>query len=68
MLEAASAALCAWLEPPPLAAHCKALMLRCGAGGVNLAIALTLTHTLALALGLTLTRYGVGGVNYSPVP
>ena len=68
-LEAASAALRAWLDPPPSAAHCKALMLRCGAGGVNLALALALTHTLTLtlapALTLTLTRYGVGGVNYA---
>ena len=64
-LEAASAALRAWLDPPPSAAHCKALMLRYGAGGVNQALALTLTQTLALLLGLTLTRYGVGGVNYA---
>ena len=72
-LEAASAALRAWLDPPPSAAHCKALMLRYGAGGVNLALALTLALALALALtltldpalGLTLTSYGVGGVNYA---
>ena len=54
-LEAASAALCAWLEPPPSAAHCKALMLRCGAGGVNLALTLALALALALTLTLPLT-------------
>jgi len=37
VLEAAGAALRAWLDPPPSAAHCKALMLRYGAGGVNYA-------------------------------
>ena len=36
-LEAASAALRAWLDPPPSATQCKALMLRYGAGGVNYA-------------------------------